>query len=142
MLERKSIAAIKRTTIYNLLRMTYLKIVLFFAAVFWTVEGSAQSMADNAGSKNSFMVKIDSLEIDIYNNYESDIPPVNLNNLREPTLFILNDKELKISKFSELMVDKEKIESVTIIQDPVEIKRLGYERFNSIVKVRTEKESY
>ena len=120
--------------------MNYLKITLFFIAGFLTFESNAQSKADNALTENSFIIKIDSLEIDIYNNYEADIPPINLNNLQEPTLFILDDKELKISKFSELKVDKEKIESVTIIQDPTQIKELGYIRFKSIVKVKTEEE--
>lgn len=120
--------------------MNYLKITLLFIAGFLTFEGNAQSKPDNALPKNSFIIKIDSLEIDIYKNYESDIPPLNLNNLREPTLFILNEKELKISNFSELKVDKEKVQSVTIIQDPAEIKGLGYSRFNSIVKVKTEEE--
>lgn len=73
-----------------------------------------------------------------YNVYESDVPPINLNNLREPTLFILNDEALKILKFSELNIGREKVQSVTIIQDPIEIKELGYSRFNSLVKIRTE----
>ena len=118
--------------------MNYLKIALFFIAGFLTFESKAQSKPDKALPKDSFIIKIDSLEIDIYNNYDSDIPPINLNNLREPTLFILDDKELQISRFSELKVDNEKVESVTIIQDPIEIKELGYNRFNSIVKIRTE----
>lgn len=118
--------------------MNYLKITLFFFAGFLTLESNAQSKADNVLPKNSFIIKIDSLEIDIYKNYESDIPPINLTNLREPTVFILNDEELKISKFSELKIDNEKVQSLTIIQDPIEIKELGYNRFNSIVKIRTE----
>ena len=120
--------------------MNYLKITLLFIAGFLTFEGNAQSKSANALLRNSFIIKIDSLEIDIYKNYESDIPPLNLNNLREPTLFILDEKELKIANFSELKIDKEKIQSVTIIQDPAEIKELGYNRFNSIVKVETEEE--
>lgn len=120
--------------------MDNLKITLFFIAALLTFEGNAQSKKDKALPKNSFIIKIDSLEIDIYNNYEGDTPPLSLNKLREPTLFILDDKELKITSFSELKVEKEKIESVTIIQDPVELKGLGYDRFNSIVKVRTEEE--
>lgn len=116
--------------------MDYLKITLFFITGFLTFECKAQSKADNAPPENSFIIKIDSLEIDIYNNYESDIPPINLNSLREPTLFILDDKELQITKFSELKVDNEKVQSVTIIQDPIEIKELGYSEFNSIVKIR------
>ena len=117
-----------------------MKITLFFISGFLTFESNAQSKADNALPKNSFIIKVDSLEIDIYNNYEADIPPINLNNLREPTLFILDDKELQISKFSDLKVDNEKVESVTIIQDPVEIKEMGYSRFNSIVKISTKEE--
>lgn len=113
--------------------MNYLKIALFVAAVFFTFEGNAQT-------KNSFIMRIDSLEIDIYNNYESDSPPINLNNLNQPALFMLNGKELKISEFSELKIGEGKIKSVTVIQNPDEIKEMGYSGFNSIVKIKTEKE--
>lgn len=117
--------------------MKYLKFALFFTAAFLTLEGMAQSTESNADAKNSFIIKIDSLEIDIYNNYESDNPPITLNNLKEPSLFILNDKELKISKFSELNLEKEKIQTLIIIQDPIEIKKMGNSSINSIVKIKT-----
>lgn len=120
--------------------MNYLKISLFFIAGFMAFDCNAQSKTDNALQKDSFIIKIDSLEIDVFNNYESSIPPINLNNLREPTLFILDDKALKISKFSELAIDNKNIQLVTIIQDPMEIKELGHSKFNSIVKIRTEEE--
>lgn len=110
--------------------MNYLKISLFFIGVIFTFESNAQS-------QNSFIVKIDSVEIDIYNNYESDDPTLNLNRLREPTLFLLNDKELKISKFSEFEIEDEKIESITITQNQNDIKEMGYDKYKSIVAIET-----
>lgn len=124
----------------NIKTMDYLKITLFFFAGYLTTEANAQSNSDHVLPKNSFIIRIDSLEVDLYNNYEADNPPFDLNKLHEPTLFILDDKELKISDFSELIVDKENIHSVTIIQDAVEIKASGYGKFNSIVRVMTKKE--
>lgn len=118
--------------------MNHLKITLLFFAGLLTFNANAQSKGDNTEPKNSLIVKIDSLEIDVYNGNESDVPPINLNNLREPTLFILNDEALEILKFSELNIGREKVQSVTIIQDPIEIEELGYSRFNSLVKIRTE----
>lgn len=92
----------------------------------------------NAQSENSMLMKIDSLEIDIFNNYESDCPPISLNNLREPVLYTLNGEKLNITSFSELKTGEGAVESITIIQDPEELKEKGYSNYNSLVEVVTE----
>jgi hypothetical protein len=110
--------------------MTYLKTTLFLTGLFLTYEATAQS-------GNSFIAPLDSIEIDIYNNYESDKAPFDLHKLREPTLFILNGQELEISAFSELNLGEGEIESVTIIQDPNSLQVMGYSSYHSMVKVQT-----
>lgn len=117
--------------------MKYLTMALFLAAACMAREGMAQSRGGNGNAKNSFIIKIDSLEIDIYNNYESDNPPLSLNKLKEPSLLILNEEELEISTFSELKLKSEKVQTLAVIQDPAEIRKMGYSRFNSIVKIKT-----
>lgn len=117
--------------------MNRLTIALFFVAVFFTLESRAQSATEDSKPKNSFIVEVDALEIDIYNNHESDRPPLDINNLKEPTLFILDEQALSISKFAELKLEDEKIESIIVTQNPAEIKRLGYDKFNSVVRVKT-----
>ncbi len=120
--------------------MNYLKISLLLTALLVAAEGNAQSAAADVVPDNSFVVNIDSLQFDIYNNYEPSIPPVNFNTLQEPVLFIVNGKATEISRFSDLKLEHENLKSVTVVQDPEEIKELGYLKYNSVVKIKTEKE--
>lgn len=86
------------------------------------------------------MVTTNCIEFDINKNYEADTPPLNLDQLQEPTLFILNDQEMEVSKFSELNLEDKKIESITLIQVQQILQRLGHDGYNSVVKVITEEE--
>lgn len=110
--------------------MAYLKTVLFLVGLLLVIDCNAQS-------KNSFVVKIDSVEINIYDNYESNHAPINFNRLPEQTLFILNDKELNITKFSALELPFNSMESIEIIKDKDTMREMGYANYNAIMKITT-----
>lgn len=112
--------------------MKTLTFFLLLTGLFLAAKGNAQS-------ENSMLVKIDSLEIDVFNNYESARPPIELNNLREPVLYTLNGEKLKITRFSELRTGEGAVESITIIRNPEELKEKGYSNYSSLVEVVTEK---
>jgi hypothetical protein len=82
---------------------------------------------------------IDSLKFDFRQNYDSELPPISfdLNNLPTPTLFILDDKKLKIKKYSELKIARDKIESTIIIQNKEELKKMNYADYNSVVILKS-----
>lgn len=110
--------------------MVHLKSILFLVGLLLIIDCRAQS-------ENSFIVKIDSIEINIYDNYESNHPPINFNKLPEPTLFILNDKVLNITKYSALELPFNSMESIEIIKGKDNIREMRYTNYNAIMKITT-----
>lgn len=110
--------------------MAYLKSILFLVGLLLIIDCKAQS-------GNSFIVKIDSIEVNIYDNYDSNRPPINFNRLPEPTLFILNDKVLNITKYSALELRFNSMESIEIIKGKDKIREMGYTNYNAIMKITT-----
>ena len=107
--------------------MKYLKVVPVLFTLFLTGKINGQS--------------IDSIKFNIYENYDSDNPSVavDLNNLPSPTLFILDNKKLKVKRYSELNINKEKIESIVLIQNKEELKQLKYSNYKSVVILKSKR---
>jgi hypothetical protein len=123
--------------------MNYIKVIIF------CIIGLISNLS-YAQTKNSFIIKLDSLEIDIYNNVDYNfpiqigvaIPPlkIDLNNLPEPTIFIINGKITKYKKFSEFSTTIDKIDTIEIIRNPDDLQNLGFNKYKSAVIITTKKE--
>ncbi len=120
--------------------MNYLRTLIFFSGVLFYSSSIAQT-------KESFLIKMDSIEIDIYNNVDFDTPnqlgiqapplKIDLNNLPEPTLILINGKETQFKKFSEVSPTIDEIETVEIIKNSSDLQKRGFNNYKSAVMITT-----